>query len=160
MEMFILLATLALSVGIGWLSRGLPQLAADPGGPGLFPLAAASMTGFACLLLIGQRVFIEVRGARKQTAHGSARNFLANVRANARPWSVVLLVLIFPVGIDWIGFVAAVLLFSFFVLLVSGKGLVVASIASVLITASVYVAYAMVLGAVLPQGQLIYQLLY
>ena len=160
MEMFLLVATLALSVGIGWMSRSLPQLAADPGGPGLFPFAAACVTGVACLLLMGQRLFAEVRVARTQTARAMVSNAFAQSRAKARQWGVVLLVLVFPLMIDWIGFVAAVFLFGFSTLLVSGKQLATAALASVLITAGVYVAYAMILGAVLPRGQLIYQLFY
>jgi hypothetical protein len=157
MEIFLLLMTLAFSVFVGKLSLGLPHLAADPGGPGLFPFAAACMTATACVLLLGQRVF---REARVHKGHGSVGDWVGKACANRRQLGIVLLVLLFPLAIEWLGFVIAVFAFSFLVILVSGKSLVVSVLASLLITGSIYVAYAIILGAVLPRGTLIYQLLY
>jgi hypothetical protein len=159
-EIILLLATLAASVVVGVLSLGLPQLAADPGGPGLFPLVVATVTGTASAALVAHRLFVAAGTVQPQDHVAAIRRFIADTRKNARQLGVVLLVLAFPVGIEWIGFTVAVLLFSFLVVLVSGKGLGVAALSSVLITAAVYVAYAIVLGAVLPQGRLIYEMLY
>jgi len=160
MELFLLLATLALSVAMGGFSLQLPQLAADPGGPSLFPLAAASITGLACVLLIGQRLFFATRPAGSFNFRDTVQNLVAQARQNSRQLGTIVLVLAYPLGIDWLGFVAATLLFSFLVLVTSGKSLAIAIIASMLITAGIYVAYAIVLGAVLPQGQLLYQYFY
>lgn len=160
MELFLLLATLALSVAMGGLSLQLPQLAADPGGPGLFPLAAAGITGIACVLLIGQRILFATRPASSFNFRGTVQSLIARARQNSRQLGTIVLVLAYPLGIDWIGFVAATLLFSFLVLVTSGKRFVIAITASVLITAGIYVAYAKVLGAVLPEGWLIYQYFY
>lgn len=159
MEMILLLGTLAASVVIAVLSTGLPQLAADPGGPGLFPLAAAVVTGAASAALIGQRLFFGA-GAASRDRVSVARHLLADMRANLRPLGVVLLVLLFPLGIEWIGFTEAVLLFSFFTLFVSGKSLAMSALTSALIAAGIYIAYALILGAILPEGQLVYQLFY
>ena len=159
MEIFVLLATLATCAVVGELALGLPHLAADPGGPGLFPLIVASVTGVACVLRLGQTLFLEPRLVTRDHA-GAARGLLVSARTNSHQLGVVVLVMIFPLAIDWIGFVAAVLLFCFTVLLVSGKRPIVAAFASTLITAAVYFAYALVLRAVLPEGQLIYQLFY
>jgi len=156
MELFLLLATLALSVAMGGLSLQLPQLAADPGGPSLFPLAAAGVTGLACVLLIGQRLFFTAGPANSFNLRDTVQNLVAQARANSRQLGVIVLVLAYPLGIDWFGFVAATFLFSFLVLLTSGKSFVIAIVVSLIITAGLYVAYAIVLGAVLPEGQLLY----
>lgn len=160
MELFLLWVTLALSVAMGGLSFQLPQLAADPGGPSLFPLAAASITGLACVLLIGQRLFFATRAASSFNFRDTVQNLVTQARQNTRQLGTIVLVLAYPLGIEWLGFIAATLLFSFLVLVTSGKRLVIATMASVLITVGIYIAYAIVLGAVLPQGELIYQYFY
>jgi hypothetical protein len=160
MEMILLVATLAASAVIGVVSLQLPQLAADPGGPGLFPLAMAVMTGGACVLLIGQKLLAPAQGSAAAGRAGTAQRIRETVTANARQLGVIVLVLVFPLGIEWIGFTPAVLLFTFLTLWVSGKSLLTTGVTSALITAGVYVAYVLVLGAVLPQGELVYRLLH
>jgi hypothetical protein len=160
MEIVLLLGTLAASIVVAVLSTGLPQLAADPGGPGLFPMAAAVVTGAASAILLAQRLFAQVAAVASGGGDALAPRILSNARANIRPLGVVVLVLLFPLGIEWIGFTEAVLVFSFLALFVSGKSLGVSSVVSVLIAAGVYVAYALILGAVLPEGELVYRLFY
>ena len=158
MEIIVVLVMLAISVVAGVLALGLPHLAADPGGPALFPMIVVSVTGAACLLRLGQNYF-EPRLAAPDHI-GAMRRLFTHARDNIHQVGIVLLVMLFPLAIEWIGFVAAVLLFCFLVLLVSGKRFIVAAFASVAITACLYAAYALVLGAVLPEGELIYQLFY
>lgn len=156
MEIIVLLGALVASIVVGVLSTGLPQLAADPGGPALFPLVAASITGVACALLIGQRLLARAGTTQSHGRSDTARRLFDNARTNIRQLIIVVLVLVFPFGIEWLGFNIAVLLFTFLVLLVSGKSFVVTALTSVFITAGVYVGYVVVLGAVLPHGRLFY----
>lgn len=157
MEYFLLVITLAVSVGIGILASGLPQLAADPGGPSLFPLACATLTGVACVLRLGQLMLVRGSAAKGPAQRPLGARLLDCARTNARQLGVVLLVLLFPLAIEYIGFNVAVFAFTFLVLFVSGKSLKVSIITSALITAGVYLAFAKLLGAVLPQGLLMYQ---
>jgi hypothetical protein len=157
MDIILTLGTLAFCVAMGVLALQLPQLAADPGGPAIFPLAMAVMTGGACLILLWQRW----RAARSERAASEpmANALLASAREHTRPLGVIVLVLAFPFAIEWIGFTPAVLLFTFLIMLVSGKSLLATTVASVLMTVGVYVAYVVVLGAVLPRGELVARLL-
>jgi hypothetical protein len=59
-----------------------------------------------------------------------------------------------PFAIQWIGFIAAVGIFTVLMLVISRVRLLPLTITAVLTTAGIYVAYAVVLGAVLPSGQL------
>jgi hypothetical protein len=154
MEIILVLGSLALSVTMGVLALGLPQLAADPGGPGIFPLAMAVMTGGACVLLLGQRLIGRWR-QKRVLAGPSDDGVLVFARRNVRQLGVIALVLVFPVAIEWIGFMPAVLVFIFMTMLVSGKRLLDTTLTSLLMSAGLYVAYVMVLGAVLPRGEFI-----
>ncbi|WP_046868146.1 tripartite tricarboxylate transporter TctB family protein [Microvirga massiliensis] len=128
-------------------SFSFPHLMADPGGPALFPriVAAGAVIGGMALLV---QAFL-------QRAPAIAR---AGVRSEFR-WrersseiAIFLLVLILPIGVNYLGFNAYLFIFMAIGLRISGIGTSKSIIISALSTVGIYVAYSKVLGAILPSG--------
>lgn len=150
MTVFLAAIGLALSVGAFVLSADFQHLAGDPAGPAFFPRVVAAITGIACALVIGQALWAHRSGrtARAPMAPG------AWARENREQILLFCLVFLLPVGIEFIGFIAAIFLFIYLTMLILRTKAATAIVASGAITAAIYVAYAVLLQAVLPVGSL------
>jgi len=135
------------------LAGQFPVLLADPGGLSLFPRAVAVLTGLASAIFL-------IQSLRSRTA---SFTFLSSAsRQSVERWLVThhtaiasfVLVGLLPFAIQWLGFVAAIGLFTVLMLGVSRVRLVPLAMTAVLTTAGIYLAYAIVLGAILPAGKL------
>jgi hypothetical protein len=134
------------------LAGSFPSLAADPGGLSLFPRIVAAFTGLASAAFLFQA--IRRRSADRphvEVTRHRAGKWLMRRRVEVASFAVVGLL---PFAIQWIGFIAAVGIFTVLMLVISRVRLLPLTITAVLTTAGIYVAYAVVLGAVLPSGQL------
>jgi len=160
MESLTILLSIAFSAMIGFLALSLPELMADPGGPKLFPLTVSIMILSSCFLLVLQRLILNRGHIRISKGYIKPTVLIRLIRKYATQGCVIILVFLFPLAIQWIGFMPAILIFSFTTMFVSGKSLFASLIAAIAITVSTYIAYVVVLGAVLPKGELIYYLLY
>jgi putative tricarboxylic transport membrane protein len=150
-------AVLAMSTVFFVLAGDFPRIAADPGGLALFPRAVAAITGAASAVLMLQIALRRLRAPRPVVGGGAfdpAAHVGAFLRANGFALVTFLLVVLFPFAISAFGFVAAVALFSTLVLAASRLPPFVVAATAVLTTVGIYVAYALVLGAILPSGYL------
>jgi len=151
MGSIIALLALGLSATFFYVAGSFPHLAADPGGPALFPRIAALITAAASIGVLIQEV-----GKRRLLARENASMF-QSVRFDREQFLVFGTVAALPFGIQYVGFVAATFGFALIILLGLRVRPVSAAIASSLTAAGLYVAYAIILGAVLPSGQLLAQ---
>jgi len=149
MGIAIALVTLGLSITFFFVAGSFPHLAADPGGPALFPRVVAVITAAACIAVLFQE-FAHLRLIR-----GEVRLRLPRVRREQL--LVFGAVAALPFAIKYIGFVAATFGFALFVLKGLGIRWLNALLASVVTAGMLYVAYAVILGAILPAGQLLTQ---
>jgi len=152
MTVFLAAIALAMSVGAFVLAADFPHLSADPGGLALFPRIVAAVTGVASVLVIAQTLWAR-HAAGVATAHGPIRP-AAWVREHKDQILLFGLVFLLPIGIETIGFNAAVFIFTYLTMLVLRTKAFTAIVASVAITAAIYIAYAVLLQAVLPAGSL------
>ena len=151
-ELLIAAGALAMSALFFVLAGQFPSLAADPGGLSLFPRIVAAFTGLASAAFLIQAI-------RRRAAY---RPHLAAALPSAGTWlryrrvevASFTLVGLLPFAIQWIGFVAAVGTFTVLLLVVSRVRLLPLTLTAFLTTAGIYVAYAVVLGAILPIGEL------
>lgn len=154
MDLLIAAVVLAVSTLFYVLAGDFPRMAADPGGLALFPRAVAAATGLASAAILVQGLI------RRQIFPAGAGALLAGlpdaVRTHRLALVTFLLVLLFPFAITAFGFVAAVAIFSTLVLVASGLPMIKVAVTAVLTTVGIYVAYALILGAILPTGYLFY----
>jgi Tripartite tricarboxylate transporter TctB family len=149
-ELVIVVGAFAMSILFFVLAGRFPSLAADPGGLSLFPRMVAVFTGLASAAFLAQAIRrIADRPHLEGTVH-SAGKWLMQRRVEMASFAVVGLL---PFAIQWLGFVAAVGIFTVLMLVISRVRLFPLTITALLTTAGIYVAYAIVLGAVLPNGQ-------
>lgn len=150
MTVFLAAIDLALSVGAFVLSADFQHLAGDPAGPAFFPRVVAAITGVACVLVIVQAL------QARRPGRATRASITPGAWAREHREQIVLFCLVFllPVGIEFIGFVAAIFLFTYLTMLILRTKTVTALVASGAITAAIYVAYAVLLQAVLPVGSL------
>ncbi len=135
------------------LAGQFPQLAADPGGLALFPRMTAVLTGTASAAFLVQALLRTApRLQARQRAPGSISGFLENRRVELATFAFVGLL---PFAIQALGFMAAIFVFTAVVLAVSRVRLLPLALTTILTTAGIYVAYAILLGAVLPAGYLL-----
>lgn len=147
MGTIIALAALGLGITFFFVAGSFPHLAADPGGPALFPRIAALVTAAAAV-----GVVIQEAGRWWEAGRVGERR-LSRVR---HPKVLVFVaVAALPFAISYLGFVAGTFGFALFVLLGLGVRWIHAALASALTAGALYVAYVLILGAVLPAGQLL-----
>jgi hypothetical protein len=144
--------TLALSALFFVLAGQFPHLAADPGGLALFPRVAAVLTGTASAAILVQALLRNAPRLRgRQWAPNSIADFLKNRRVELATFAFVALL---PFAIQALGFVVAIFVFTAAVLAASRVRPLQLALTTILTTAGIYIAYAIVLGAVLPNGYL------
>ena len=134
------------------LAGRFPSLAADPGGLALFPRIVAVFTGLASAAFVIQ--VLRRRNVGRPQLEGTLRAagaWFAQRRVEVVSFAVVGLL---PFAIQWIGFTAAIGVFTVLLLVISRVRPFPLALTALLTTVGVYVAYAIVLGAVLPAGQL------
>jgi putative tricarboxylic transport membrane protein len=152
MAILVTITALAMSIVFFVVAGSFPSLAADPGGPALFPRIAAAITGTACILYC-----IQVYATRRTTLGSFVeelpRRLLAVIERRAQLASFAL-ILFLPFAIAAVGFVLATLAFVVALMLISGISLFRTLITAVIVTAFIYAGYALLLGAVLPRGYL------
>jgi hypothetical protein len=86
----------------------------------------------------------------------AAPNSIAGLLRNRRPELVIFaFVGLLPFAIQALGFVAAIFLFTALVLVASRVRPIPLALTTILTTAGIYIAYAIMLGAVLPTGYLL-----
>lgn len=152
MELLIAAGALAMSALFFVLAGRFPSLAADPGGLSLFPRIVAAFTGLASAAFLIQA--IRRRDAYRPHVEGalhSVGTWLMYRRVEVASFALVGLL---PFAIQWIGFIAAIGIFTVLMLVVSRVRLFPLTLTALLTTAGIYVAYAVVLGAILPNGEL------
>lgn len=154
MDIAIASGALVMSV-LFFINAGqFPELAADPGGLALFPRITAVLTGTASAAFLVQAL---LRSAplwrdRQRTAN-SISSFVKDRRLELVTFAFVGLL---PFAIQALGFVAAIFVFTALVLAVSRIRLLPLALTTILTTAGIYIAYAIILGAVLPTGYLMH----
>jgi hypothetical protein len=150
-ELLIAVGALAMSALFFVLAGRFPSLAADPGGLALFPRIVAVFTGLASAAFVIQVIRRCTVGRPLEVTLRAAGAWFAQRRVEVVSFAVVGFL---PFAIQWIGFTAAIGVFTVLLLVISRVRLFPLAITALLTTAGVYVAYAIVLGAVLPAGQL------
>ena len=149
MGRIIAVAALGLSVTFFFVAGSFPHLAADPGGPALFPRVTALITAAASIGVLLQE-------ANKWRLNGGARR-LRFPRVSHQQLLVFAAVAALPFAINYLGFVVGTFGFVLFVLVALGVRWVYAILASTVTAGALYIAYAIILGAVLPAGYLLTQ---
>ena len=152
MELVIAAGALAMSALFFVLAGRFPELAADPGGLTLFPRIVAVLTGAASAAFLFQSLL--PRTAARQENGSAITSPVAWLRDRRLEVITFTLVGLLPFSIQWFGFIAAVCIFTALILMTSRVRWLPMLLTTLLTTAGIYIAYAIVLGAVLPVGRL------
>jgi hypothetical protein len=153
MDVVIASGALAMSALFFVMAGQFPHLAADPGGLALFPRITAAVTGAASAAFLVQAVARTAPHWRDwQGTPEAISSFLKNRRLELVTFVLVGLL---PFAIQALGFVPAIFIFAALVLAASRIRLLPLALTAILTTAGIYLAYAILLGAVLPTGYLL-----
>ncbi|WP_316980398.1 tripartite tricarboxylate transporter TctB family protein [Shumkonia mesophila] len=152
MALIVALVAFSMSVVFFGITFEFPHLAADPGGPALYPRIVAVVTGFACALYGVQHLVTRKPVSPSKGRRGTAADWWSAAIADKTKIFSFALVILLPAAIDVVGFAGATFLFVIILMMISGVNLVRSMITAVLSSAGVYAGYAWVLGAVLPKG--------
>jgi putative tricarboxylic transport membrane protein len=151
-EALIAACVLGMCIVFYLLAGHFPELVADPGGLALFPRIVAVVTGAASLAFLIQLLVRRQLQARKPArSFGAAGAWIRERRQEILSFALVGAL---PFGINWLGFIPAIAVFTASLLLVFRVTLIPLVLTTVFTAAGVYAAYALALGAVLPVGRL------
>jgi hypothetical protein len=153
-EIVIAAGALAMSALFFVLAGQFPKLAADPGGLALFPRIVAAVTGLASAAFFVQAV-LRRAPLLSHTFRPASLSVAGLLDGRGVAVAIFAFVLLLPFAIQALGFVAAIFVFTTLVLAVSRVKLIPLALTTVLTTVAIYIAYAIILGAVLPSGYLL-----
>ena len=151
-SLIIAVAVLFMSVLFFGLSFEFPRLAADPGGPALYPRIVAVVTAIACVMYGVQYLLSRKPEPSAKEESKAISDWWSAAAADKFKILSFAFVILLPALIQVIGFVPAIFLFVFALMALSGVGLIRSLITAALGCAGIYAGYAWALGAVLPKG--------
>jgi hypothetical protein len=158
-EWIIVILSLVISIIFFGFSMSFPELAADPGGPALFPKMMAVLTGISAIflgvqLLYNDKAMAAVRASITNLVHAwTVDRGAENATLQRRTVYTVILAIIYPYTILKIGFTISSIVFVFIIMRIYKSPLLKAAFFSLLAGLVLYYAFAKLLGAYVPTGE-------